>query len=157
LGLVQPLLILTGHRRSTPASEPVPPHHPLNETERSAPAWTHYYAALLTKRELGGPWPTPAFDDLMRDFVARGSEVMGRPQQTKQPLFGRGGIAATTKQVNLRPYWQWVVSTYGPALLESLGTFRFLLTELVPLGLIFTGSGDTPVANLDDTPDESAF
>jgi hypothetical protein len=55
---------------------------------------------------------------LTADFVERGSEVGGR------------------QQPGLSPYWQWVLYTYGPQLLEELGTFRFLLTELVPLQLI---------------------
>jgi hypothetical protein len=55
---------------------------------------------------------------LLKDFIARGSEVGSRPQ------------------AELSPYWQWIVYTYGPSLLESLDTFRFLLTELVPLQLI---------------------
>ena len=55
----------------------------------------------------------------MRDFIARGGEVAGR------------------QQAGLKPYWQWVLYTYGPPLLDALGTFRFLLTELVPLGLVF--------------------
>ena len=55
---------------------------------------------------------------LVSDFINRGSEVSGR------------------HQAGLTPYWRWVVYSYGPALLEALGTFRFLMTELVPLQLI---------------------
>ena len=39
-------------------------------------------------------------------------------------------------QEGLSAYRRCVVYTYGPSLLEALGTFRFLLTELVPLQLI---------------------
>ena len=57
-------------------------------------------------------------EQLVDDFIRRGGEVSGRGQ------------------TGLTPYWRWVVYTYGPALLEALGTFRFLMTELVPLQLI---------------------
>ena len=65
-------------------------------------------------------------ESLVKDFIARGSEVGGREQK------------------GLSKYWQWIVYTYGPALLEALGTFRFLLTELVPLQLILENRTDVP-------------
>jgi hypothetical protein len=37
-----------------------------------------------------------------------------------------------------------VVYAYGPSLLEALGTFRFLMTELVPLQLILETRGGLP-------------
>ena len=46
------------------------------------------------------------------------------------------GKKPAKKRTNLSVYWQWVIYTYGPQLLGTLGTFRFLLTELVPLQLI---------------------
>ena len=79
---------------------------------------------------------------MIQDFIARGTEVAGR------------------KQVTLRAYWQWVVYTYGPPLLESLGTFRFLLTELVPLGLIFaqgTGEADDLTEEMTGSGEEIPF
>ena len=57
----------------------------------------------------------------MADFIQRGSELGGR------------------EQVSLGVYWQWVVYTYGLPLLDAVGSFRFLLTELVPLPLILEG------------------
>lgn len=55
---------------------------------------------------------------LITDFMHRGSEMPNR------------------QQTGLSPYWRWVLCLYGPQILESLGTFRFLLTELVPLQLL---------------------
>ena len=55
---------------------------------------------------------------LIQDFIQRGSEVGGRMQR------------------GLGPYWRAIVQMYGPQILEDFGTFRFLITELVPLRLI---------------------
>ncbi len=54
----------------------------------------------------------------MNDFIRRGSEM------------------SNSHQENLPPYWRWVLSLYGPQLLDFLGTFRFFITELFPLQLI---------------------
>src|SRR6185436_9326618 len=84
----------------------------------------NYYSELNRPNVLTGPEATPALERLVQDFIARGSEVGGR------------------KQHGLSAYWQWIIYTYGPPLLEALGTFRFLLTELVPLQLILENRGD---------------
>jgi hypothetical protein len=103
-----------------------------------SPAWANYYGTLLRGVTEDPPPNTPNFQNLIQDFIARGTEVAGR------------------KQVTLRPYWQWVVYTYGPPLLEALGTFRFLLTELVPLGLIFAqGAGEAEELTDDGTATEA--
>jgi hypothetical protein len=44
-----------------------------------------------------------------------------------------------------------VVYTYGPSLLEALGTFRFLMTELVPLQMILEGRRSARWELEDDT------
>jgi hypothetical protein len=55
---------------------------------------------------------------MVEDFIARGKEISGG------------------KQEGLSDYWRWVLCVYGPEILEKFGTFRFLLTDLVPLQLI---------------------
>ena len=55
---------------------------------------------------------------LVNDFIRRGSEMSNR------------------HQAGLSPYWRWILYIYGPQILDLLGTFRFLITELVPLQLI---------------------
>ncbi len=40
------------------------------------------------------------------------------------------------QQAGLSAYWRWILYIYGPQILDFLGTFRFLITELVPLQLI---------------------
>ncbi len=86
-------------------------------------AWAWYYAIAVGVTNPTGPPTLDAMEQLVKDFIERGSEVSGRGQ------------------VSLSSYWRWVVYTYGPSLLEALGTFRFLLTELVPLQLILENRG----------------
>jgi hypothetical protein len=85
--------------------------------------WGHYYSLLVNRRvSVSPPRPTPMMEGLQRDFISRGGEVRGE------------------KQEGLSAYWQWVLYTYGPQLIDSLGTFRFQLTELVPMQLVSPGS-----------------
>lgn len=124
LGLTHPLINVAGFQKGL---EGMP--RKQSPVERGIP-WTsdtshqHYYEWINYYNQLGQPVPlsspskTPAMERLVQDFIARGSEVGGREQK------------------GLSNYWQWIVYTYGPSLLEALGTFRFLLTELVPLQLI---------------------
>jgi hypothetical protein len=88
-----------------------------------AQAWARFYSASVDVTTPSGPPELAAMERLVKDFIERGSEVSGRGQ------------------ASLSPYWRWVVYTYGPSLLEALGTFRFLLTELVPLQLILENRG----------------
>jgi hypothetical protein len=86
--------------------------------EVTAELWEKFYVEAVPQIEPSGPIPMPAMERLVADFINRGSEVSGRTQS------------------GLTPYWRWVVYSYGPALLAALGTYRFLITELVPLQLI---------------------
>jgi hypothetical protein len=54
----------------------------------------------------------------VKDFISRGSELSAGNQKT------------------LSPYWRWVLSIYGPQILASVGTFRFLFSEVVPLQIL---------------------
>jgi hypothetical protein len=111
--------------------------------------WYTFYSQLGARLEESVPVETAAMSGFLQDFMRRGGEVQSK------------------KQEKLRPYWQWVVSTFGPQLLESFGTFRFVLTELVPMQLISgqeqslsdgigsvlgTASGTTTEVELDDIP-----
>jgi hypothetical protein len=57
-------------------------------------------------------------ETLVKDFIERGADLSAGAQK------------------DLSPYWRWVLYIYGPQILEQLGTFRFLITELVPLQLV---------------------
>jgi hypothetical protein len=91
--------------------------------EATGELWEQLYQEVLPEIRPEGPPPLPALEQLVEDFIRRGGEVSGK------------------KQKSLSPYWRWVVYTYGPSLLEALGTFRFLITELVPLQLILESRG----------------
>jgi hypothetical protein len=80
--------------------------------------WSNYYQQFLEVLEPGEPQETKVMKTLVDDFIQRGSDISAGKQQ---------GLSA---------YWRWVLYTYGPQILERFGTFRFLLTELVPLQLI---------------------
>jgi hypothetical protein len=76
--------------------------------------------------------------------------VAGRASEERRPA--RRGRKAKSKRTNLSVYWQWVVYTYGPQLLSALGTFRFLVTELVPLQLIVRNRIDASSLTADADP-----
>ncbi len=128
MGLMQPLLSIAAYARGRVkvAVPAVPPNRPLAGSDGwlNALEWRTFYNKLIVACPAQPPSETPAFAGLVQDFIARGTEVAGR------------------RQVGLKPYWQWILYTYGPPLLDALGTFRFLLTELVPLGLIFERGGE---------------
>jgi hypothetical protein len=62
--------------------------------------------------------PNAVMETLVKDFISRGTELSAGQQKT------------------LSPYWRWVLYIYGPQILESFGTFRFLFSELVPLQIL---------------------
>jgi len=93
--------------------------------------WYTFYAALLNEVRSKAPAPNQVMETLVRDFIQRGSEL------------------SSGKQKDLSPYWRWVLYIYGPQILDALGTFRFLISELVPLQLTTRTHGE-------DEPDESA-
>jgi hypothetical protein len=93
-------------------------------TSRSAnwqngdPKWDAFYNHLLAKLEPAKPKESAVMKTLVDDFIARGQEI------------------SAGKQTSLSDYWRWILSIYGPQILDRFGTFRFLLTDLVPLQLI---------------------
>jgi hypothetical protein len=93
--------------------------------------WQGYFIAWLGAVAPRTPVATPGLEALLDDFVSRSGEVSGRA-----PVRMRQGKLVRKRRTNLSIYWQWGVYTYGPQLLATLGTFRFLITELVPLQLI---------------------
>src|SRR5262249_52558796 len=86
--------------------------------QRRANDWSRFYVSLLPEVKPAVPEPNKVMETLVNDFISRGSQLSGGEQQ------------------GLSPYWRWVLYTYGPQILERLGTFRFLFTELVPVQLI---------------------
>ncbi|MBA2392300.1 MAG: hypothetical protein H0V70_06085 [Ktedonobacteraceae bacterium] len=74
----------------------------------------------------------------------------------------RGASLHAGTQTSLAIYWRWILYLYGPQIIQHLGTFRFLITELVPLQLIMKryqqtevdtlGDRDSRLSELDDHP-----
>jgi hypothetical protein len=80
--------------------------------------WAKYYQDLLATIAPVPPKDTAVMKTLVQDFISRGAEISGGKQST------------------LSDYWRWILCVYGPEILEKFGTFRFLITELMPLQLI---------------------
>lgn len=99
--------------------------------------WLNHAVALRTPLVVAAPATTPELTTLTREFIQRGTELGGREQK---------GLSA---------YWRWVLHTYGPPLLDAVGSFRFLLTELVPLPLLLGTRGPSRRADAEPPePDE---
>jgi hypothetical protein len=99
-------------------SKITPPDERSTAWQRRASGWHTFYARYLQEIEPSSPDSNDVMETLVRDFIRRGSEI------------------SLGEQTSLSAYWRWVVYIYGPQILERLGTFRFLITELVPAQLI---------------------
>ena len=119
LGLRNPLIVAAQYavadRDRQP--EPTPAARPADWDLRDND-WGAYYAQFLDQITPLEPEETKVMKTLLKDFIARGSEI------------------SSGRQTGLAPYWRWILCTYGPQILQRFGTFRFLITELVPLQLI---------------------
>lgn len=104
-----------------------------------APEWGSYYASLLTSVSPCTPTPNQIMETLVADFIKRGAEI------------------SVGKQKTLAPYWRWILYLYGPQIREQLGTFRFLITELVPLQIILKSYRREDADSADDTGDSDDF
>ncbi len=117
-----------------------PPQERGDAWEVDAHEWGRFFEQWADLMDEPHVQASAQMEALILDFIQRGSEVGGRHQRT------------------LDPYWRTIVQMYGPQLLERFGTFRFVLTELVPLRLITHGSdglGDDLVSRrheYDDVP-----
>lgn len=80
--------------------------------------WSAFYSSLNQEIEAAEPKTNQVMQVLVKDFIRRGSEMSNRDQD------------------GLTTYWRWILAIYGPQILDQLGTFRFLITDLVPLQLI---------------------
>lgn len=80
--------------------------------------WSRFFRSYLQEVRPQGPHIHGSMQPLVDDFIKRGATLTGGKQKT------------------LSPYWRWVLQIYGPQIIDRFGTFRFLITELVPLQLI---------------------
>ena len=120
LGLRNPLVVAgqyAGAYRKLTARCPPPRRAPPAGTSATT-SGARFYGQFLDRIEPLEPDETKVMKTLVDDFIARGSEI------------------SAGRQSGLAPYWRWILCTYGPQILRRFGTFRFLITELVPLQLI---------------------
>lgn len=101
--------------RRTPVA--VPDERPGDWQRRNNP-WARFYRSLLTPISPVAPTPSAMMETLVKDFISRGADLSAGQQKT------------------LSPYWRWILYIYGPQILESFGSFRFLFSELVPLQIL---------------------
>jgi hypothetical protein len=97
---------------------PIPSPPPPPGWNRHANEWSAVYFHWLKPFEPIEPSETKVMQTLVNDFIARGKDI------------------SAGQQTDLDPYWRWILCTYGPQILQRFGSFRFLITELVPLQLI---------------------
>jgi hypothetical protein len=95
-----------------------PPRHRPPGWETQDNEWSAYYRWLLEPLKEAEPKDTKVMKALVDDFIQRGQTI------------------SAGKQKGLASYWRWILYTYGPQILRQLGTFRFLIPELVPMQLI---------------------
>jgi hypothetical protein len=119
LGLKNPLVVVGQYAEGYRGRETVAaPDEREAGWNTGANEWAAYYTHLLNEVEAAEPEETKVMKTLVDDFIARGADLTAGRQQ------------------DLSSYWRWVLYTYGPQILQRFGTFRFLITELVPLQLI---------------------
>ncbi|HEY8503052.1 MAG TPA: hypothetical protein VIL46_00620 [Gemmataceae bacterium] len=119
LGLTNPLIVAGQYREAYRRRKPVPvPAKRRADWDLRSNEWAAYYIQFLQELTPAEPKDTKVMKTLVDDFIARGADL------------------SAGKRKGLKPYWRWVLHTYGPQVLEKFGTFRFLITELVLLQLI---------------------
>ena len=121
LALRNPLVVAGQYAvafRGRELSLPLPSSPPSPGWNRHDNEWSAFYRHLLAPFQPIGPSETKVMQTLVNDFIDRGKDI------------------SAGQQTDLDPYWRWILCTYGPQILQRFGSFRFLITELVPLQLI---------------------
>ncbi|KAB8140047.1 hypothetical protein F8S13_25570 [Chloroflexia bacterium SDU3-3] len=123
LGLLHPTLLAQPYAQAYAEHAPAAPTAPRQrDWARANNLWSRFYFKLLDAVDQTIPEQQTVMESLVEDFIARGKELSDGQQD---------GLSA---------YWRWVLYTYGPQILDSFGTFRFLETALVPQHLILQRS-----------------
>jgi len=132
-GLCQTHILTSGyHEHFAKHTLPDPPDTRLDDWQDQSEQWGRFYSALFFHLELRTPDSNQVMETLVADFIQRGAELSDGKQR---------GLAA---------YWRWILYLYGPQILAHLGTFRFLITELVPLQLIMKRYREGSLDGADD-------
>ncbi len=118
-GLVQATILAASYQADfSQRARVAPPEERAPDWQYRRNAWSSFYRSLTAEIRASEPTTNQVMEALVNDFIRRGSEMSNR------------------HQAGLSPYWRWILYIYGPQILDLLGTFRFLITELVPLQLI---------------------
>lgn len=118
------------------AAARTPVEQPSGRCSFDDPEWGGWYADRLVPLEAEQPAASPALDGFVARFVQRGARL---------------GQASG----DLSPYWRWVLTTFGPDILEAFGSFDFVATDLIPVALIRESLGGRRVRKVvanDDIP-----
>ncbi len=99
------------------ARKRVPKDKP-DDWQTKSNAWCEFYDDKNVTLEPASCDESRTMNALVEGFISRGKSISGGEQK------------------GLSPYWRWTLSIFGPEILDRLGTFEFLLTDLVPLQLI---------------------
>jgi hypothetical protein len=139
-GLTQAIILAAAYaggfaqQKKTGAPEERP-----QDWQHNANGWVVFFNSFLNEVTPKAPAPNQVMETLVNDFIQRGSEI------------------SSGKQKQLAPYWRWILYIYGPHILESLGTFRFLITELVPLQLTTRKQGQSELDEGAEPDDDIPF
>jgi hypothetical protein len=118
-GLYQVNLLTSGYdKQFTDRHQPKPPETRPADWQDQSEEWGRFYNACFSYLHLTEPASNKVMETLVADFIQRGAEL------------------SAGRQTGLASYWRWILYLHGPQILAHLGTFRFLITELVPLQLI---------------------
>ena len=118
-GLVQAALLAASYAADyAQRVHMAPPEERAHDWQYRRNAWSSFYRSLTKEIQASEPITNHTMEALIHDFIVRDTAMSNRQQR------------------GLSSYWHWVLSIYGPQIVERLGTFRFLITELVPLQLL---------------------
>jgi hypothetical protein len=136
-GLTQaPLLAAAYGQDFTQGWKPVIPEERKSTWQHESLEWRGFYTTFFSEVEAQAPTPNQVMETLVLDFIRRGATL------------------SVGAQKGLSSYWRWILYIYGPQILEHLGTFRFLITELVPLQLVGSRKVRDILAGDDTSPDD---
>ncbi|TWU48912.1 Reverse transcriptase (RNA-dependent DNA polymerase) [Rubripirellula tenax] len=113
------------------AAKKAVPKEASEDWQTKSNAWSEFYDDKNVTLEPANCDESRTMNALVEGFISRGKVISGGEQD------------------GLSPYWRWTLSIFGPEILDKLGTFEFLLTDLVPLQLIHDKliSTDSPTAD----------
>ena len=141
-GLTQIMILVSSYAEShSVVQEKIIPTKRSADWQKESNDWLCLYSSYIRHIQMKEPKVTKGMEILVKDFIHRGNEL------------------GNSEQTTLGAYWQWILYIYGPQILDRLGTFRFLSTELVPLQIILqhyqhtlSFADNDPLYDIDEHP-----